>query len=163
MSKQCALRIFVVDDELLIASTLTVILRKSGYMVMSFTNPLEAMRCALVDVPDLLISDVIMTELSGVELALEMRRTCPECDILLLSGLAYAEDLLMEARAQGHAFQILCKPVHPTEILRWVHEHARRHERLNAGRPCSCTVAGVSLMSMDSPRSTFPSRGALAV
>ena len=162
MSKQRALRIFVVDDESLIAFTLTTILRKSGYMAFSFTNPLEAMRCALVEAPDLLISDVMMPELSGVELAVEMKRACPGCSILLLSGMAYMEDLLAEARAQGHVFQLQCKPVPPADILRWVQGQVQRQDQLMTVRPCSCVVAGVSLMVLDSARLPFKAGGAVA-
>jgi DNA-binding response OmpR family regulator len=69
------------------------------------------------EAPDLLISDVLMPDLSGVDLAIRMRAQHPKCKILLFSGQAATLDLLEDARNQGHDFQLLLKPVHPSELL----------------------------------------------
>ena len=63
------------------------------------------------------ISDVIMTGITGIEAAIEIRNKAPKCKILLFSGQAATADLLEKARAQGHEFEILAKPVHPTDLL----------------------------------------------
>ena len=117
MSSQRLPRIFVVDDEGLIASTLAVIFNRNSYFARSFTEPMEALAAAQSDVPDLLISDVAMPGCSGVDLAIQMRARYPKCKILLFSGQAATLDLLKDARAQGHDFHLLLKPVHPTELL----------------------------------------------
>jgi two-component system OmpR family response regulator len=57
--------VFVVDDEKTIAETLVTILHLSGFAAKSFTDPREALSAALDDAPDLLLSDVMMPELSG--------------------------------------------------------------------------------------------------
>jgi DNA-binding response OmpR family regulator len=132
MSHQRVLLIFVVDDERVIAATLAIILRTSGYAVSFFTDPLEALKCAEQDVPDLLISDVMMPQLSGVDLAILLRRLYPRCGILLFSGQTCTDDLLAEARTQGHSFELLCKPVHPAEIIRRVREHDRSYRSLRS-------------------------------
>jgi len=111
------LRIFVVDDETIIAATVVTILQMSGFSAVAFTDPREALICAASDSPDLLISDVMMPEMSGVDLALRMKETCPNCKILLFSGQAATFDLLWKARQLGHDFQLLLKPVHPTDLL----------------------------------------------
>lgn len=110
-------RVFVVDDEHVIASTLAAILNMNGFSAEFFTRPLEALTAAQSDMPDLLISDVAMPGLSGVDLAIQMRELHPECKILLFSGQAATVDLLKDARNQGHDFHLLLKPVHPTELL----------------------------------------------
>jgi hypothetical protein len=46
-----------------------------------------------------------------------MKAQYPECKILLFSGQAITQDLLKEARDQGHSFQFLQKPVHPSVML----------------------------------------------
>jgi DNA-binding response OmpR family regulator len=117
MSPQPVLSIFVVDDELVIASTLAFILRMNGYSAKFFTRPFEALTAAQSEAPDLLISDVQMPDLSGVDLAIRMRAKHPECKILLFSGQAATLDLLEDARNQGHDFHLLLKPVHPSELL----------------------------------------------
>jgi CheY-like chemotaxis protein len=67
--------------------------------------------------PDMLISDVIMTGMTGIEAAIETRKKLPTCKILLFSGQAATADLLERAHTQGHEFEILAKPVHPTDLL----------------------------------------------
>jgi len=114
---QSVLRIFVVDDEPVIASTLAVIFNMNGYSARCFTDPIEALAAAQSDAPDLLISDVEMPGLSGVDLAIQMRARYPKCKILLFSGQAATLDLLENAGAQGHDFHLLLKPVHPSELL----------------------------------------------
>jgi CheY-like chemotaxis protein len=90
------------------------------YAVVSFTNPLEALHAAEVDAPDLPISDVMMPELSGVELAIQMRKQTPRCKVLLFSGQASTADLLAEARRKGYTFHLLSKPVHPSDLLKQI-------------------------------------------
>ena len=111
------LQVFVVDDETVIAATLAMILRHQGLEARSFDSPLEALNATREIVPDLLISDVMMPEMSGIELALKVREYCPECKVLLFSGQAATADLLEKARADGHDFEVLAKPVHLSDLL----------------------------------------------
>jgi DNA-binding NtrC family response regulator len=116
MHKQ--LRVFVVDDEDIIASSLAMILcLHGGFHARSFTKPLDALEATKLETPDLLISDVMMPLLSGIELASQVREHCPDCKVLLFSGQAATVSLLEEARANGHHFELLLKPVHPSDLL----------------------------------------------
>ena len=117
-------RVFVVDDEPVIASTLAAILKLHGYSATSFASPLEALAAARSIAPDLLISDVAMPGISGVDLAIQMRGQYPTCKILLFSGQAGTMDLLENARGQGHNFRLLQKPVHPSVMLSMIGELA---------------------------------------
>jgi len=114
--------VFVVDDESVIASTLAIILRHEGFDARSFTAPLEALQAARYDTPDLLLSDVIMPVMSGIDLAIQVQRQCPDCRVLRFSGHAATSDLLKAARADGHDFDLLPKPAHPTDLLRAIQE-----------------------------------------
>jgi hypothetical protein len=67
--------------------------------------------------PALLISDVAMPAISGIDLAIRMKVQYPESKILLCSGQAAILDLLEEARSHGHDFPLLLKPVHPVALL----------------------------------------------
>jgi DNA-binding NtrC family response regulator len=118
LSADLALRIFVVDDERIISETLAKILQLSGFEAIPFTNPVEALKDAQFHSPDLLLSDVSMPELSGVDLAIQMKLKCPNCKILLFSGQASTLDLLRAARGQGYDFHLISKPVHPKDLLR---------------------------------------------
>lgn len=113
-------RVFVVDDENLIATTLAAILCLKGYACTAFSRPIEALEAARSDPPDLLISDVVMPTLSGIDLAIQLKSHCPDCRVLLLSGQATTWDLLETARADGHEFEVLLKPMHPSELLKKV-------------------------------------------
>jgi DNA-binding response OmpR family regulator len=115
-----ARRIFIVDDEPLIASTLSLILCNSGFEAIAFTNPLDALRAALLDPPEILLTDVLMPPMSGIELAIQVRERFPQCRVLLLSGQTETGDLLAAANELGHHFDILPKPVHPSEIIGWI-------------------------------------------
>jgi DNA-binding NtrC family response regulator len=110
-------RVFVVDDEHFIASSLAAILKLHGYSAASFTSPLEALAAAMASAPDLLISDVAMPGLSGIDLAIQIKAVCPACKILLFSGHATNQELLKDARGQVNTFQLLQKPVHPSVML----------------------------------------------
>lgn len=109
--------VFVVDDEYVIASTLATILKQSGFEASSFADPLEALDAAKLNSPDLLISDVMMPQMTGVDLAIQLQQLAPQCRILLFSGQAATADLLQKARIEGHDFTLLSKPVHPTDLL----------------------------------------------
>jgi len=118
-------RIFVVDDEMVIAATLAMILKTSGFDARSFTNPLEALTAADAAPPQLLITDVVMPEMLGTDLAIEVKRRCPDCKILLFSGQAATSDLLVKARSEGHEFNLLTKPIHPADMLREIRKTAQ--------------------------------------
>ena len=110
-------KIFVVDDENVIASTLAIILNQSGFEAVAFTDPLEALETARLSSPDLLLSDVMMPQMTGLDLAIELRKFAPGCKVLLFSGQASTADLLEKAQRDGHDFALLTKPVHPTDLL----------------------------------------------
>jgi DNA-binding NtrC family response regulator len=114
--------ILVVDDEKVIADTLSIILRKNGFEVMTAYDAPSALLLAGKLTPDLLISDVVMPKMSGIDLAITMKNAAPTCKVLLFSGQAATIDLLEKARSDGHDFTTLTKPVHPTDMLRRISE-----------------------------------------
>jgi CheY-like chemotaxis protein len=111
-------RVFVVDDEFNIASTLQLILRHHGFEATAFTGPLEALEAVLTQAPDLLLSDIAMPQLSGVDLAMRVREIAPACKILLFSGESSSSSHIDTARAMGHSFEVLSRPLHPVELLK---------------------------------------------
>ena len=117
MSSNSVPHVFVVDDEHVIASSLAAILKLHGYSATFFTSPLEALAAARLRAPDLLISEVAMPSISGIDLAIQMRAQYPTCKILLFSGQAATFDLLDDACGKGHDFDLLLKPIFPTELL----------------------------------------------
>jgi CheY-like chemotaxis protein len=110
-------RILVVDDERRIADTLVIILNQNGFDASAVYTGTDAVDRARSSRPDLVISDVIMPDMNGIEAAIQIRKILPACRILLFSGQAATADLLEKARAEGHEFDILAKPVHPQDLL----------------------------------------------
>jgi CheY-like chemotaxis protein len=110
-------RVLVADDEQVIANTLAIILNQAGFEARAVFSGEKAVEILDTFQPDMLISDVIMTGMTGIEAAIITRQRLPKCKILLFSGQAATADLLEKARTQGHEFEILAKPVHPTDLL----------------------------------------------
>jgi len=111
------LRISVVDDEVLIASTLTAVLCNQGFEASFYTESLQALQSARYYAPDLLISEVSMPMLSGIDLAIQVQKHHPNCKVLLFSGQPDITDLLETSRANGDNFEVLAKPIDPYELL----------------------------------------------
>lgn len=125
MSTNRPVRIFIVDDEFVISWSVGRILSAKGFETHTFTDPREALRNAPSEIPNLLITDVRMPEMSGIELAIKLQSVCPECKVLLMSGHTLTDELLESAREMGHAFDLLRKPVHPEVLLATVFDTVR--------------------------------------
>jgi CheY-like chemotaxis protein len=110
-------KVLVADDERVIADTLSIILNQSGFEATAVYSGEKAVEMARILRPNMLISDVIMTDMNGIDAAIQIRGILPDCKILLFSGQAATADLLEGARAKGHEFEILAKPVHPQDLL----------------------------------------------
>jgi CheY-like chemotaxis protein len=117
VAERKSFRVVVVDDEPVIANTLGIILRKNGYDTVSFTNPLRALEMVPEYQPHIVVTDVMMPQLSGIEFAIRLNKLCPKCKFLLFSGSAKPSDLL-DASQRGYDFRLLRKPAHPVELLR---------------------------------------------
>ena len=109
--------VLVVDDESAIADTVVEILCRSGYAATAAYDGNEALETALVTPPELLITDVVLPGMTGIELAITVKRIFQDCKILLFSGQAATSDLMANARSAGHHFTLLTKPIHPKELL----------------------------------------------
>ena len=121
--------VLVVDDESVIADTLAEILSRSGYTAIAEYDGDSALETALLTPPEMLITDVVLPGMTGIELAISVRRIYPDCKIILFSGQASTADLLASARAEGHHFTLLNKPLHPQDLL------LRVSEGLKSNRP----------------------------
>jgi len=122
--------VLVVDDESVIADTLAEILTRSGYKGVAQYDGDSALEAALLNPPEMLITDVVLPGMTGIELAISMRRIFPECKIILFSGQASTADLLANARADGHHFTLLNKPLHPQDLLARVSDGLRSRKEV---------------------------------
>jgi CheY-like chemotaxis protein len=115
-------RILVVVEEVLFAHSLRDILTRAGFDTVCALSGTEAIEVAEEICPDIVISDVIMPDLDGVQTAIRIKRACPTARILLFSGQSATSDLLQRARAEGHTFDLLPKPIHPARLIAALHK-----------------------------------------
>ena len=101
--------VLVVDDEPLVAYTLSMILSNAGYAAVTAYDGARGFELASELSPELLISDVAMPGMTGVELALAVVTEQPMCKVLLFSGHATSVDL-GNAFDAGYDFPLLAKP-----------------------------------------------------
>lgn len=110
-------RVLIADDEKVIADTLAMILNQGGFEARAVYSSLKALEVAPEFKPDLLISDVIMSEPNGVEAAIRMRSLLPHIRVFLLSGQTAAAELVEKAQASSYGFEVLIKPLHPRDLM----------------------------------------------
>ena len=111
------LRVLVVDDEPWIADSLVQILRLRGHDARAAYNAQSALDLLPGFVPEVVIADVIMPGMNGVELAHCMEARIPECRIVLFSGQAESSQALASANLVAHDFRLYAKPIHPDLLL----------------------------------------------
>jgi DNA-binding response OmpR family regulator len=116
------MRILVVDDERGIADSVRAILTMYGYESVAMYSASEALAFIPTFQPDLVISDVVMPKMNGIELFSKVRDLYPETAILLISGNAATEQLVAEAGELLKSTKILAKPFSPRELLKIVAE-----------------------------------------
>jgi CheY-like chemotaxis protein len=110
-------RVLVVDDQKLIADTLTEILRNQGFDAAAAYDGWDALDLAQRFRPGLLLSDILMPRMNGVALAITIRQNYPEIKILLFSGQAGISEILEDGLRRGYAFELMAKPVHPLRLI----------------------------------------------
>jgi DNA-binding NtrC family response regulator len=117
MEAGSTLKVLIADDEHVIADTLGIILRTNGYETQSVYSGETAVAVAMEMKPDILITDVVMGEMNGIEAANLIQGQWPDCRIILFSGTATTFDLLHESKTAGRQFELLMKPMHPAALL----------------------------------------------
>lgn len=117
MPETTKLKVLVADDEQIIANTLEIILNRAGFDARAVYSGEKLVEMAQSFEPDVLISDVVMSGITGIEAAIEVLAKLPSCKILLFSGQAATVNLLERARVEGQTFEIITKPIHPNELV----------------------------------------------
>lgn len=107
--------IFVVDDDQHVLESVTALLREFGFTVISFDNGQEAVRRFASEPVDLVLTDINMPEMTGIELLEKIRYLDRETPVLLMT--AYADlDTAVKAIQKG-AFDFIIKPYRPPYLV----------------------------------------------
>lgn len=110
------MRILVVDDEPVVAETLGIILRQEGYEVETFTFPESALESLREKPADIVLTDMRMPKMNGIELADRISDLWPACRIVILSG-ARLEEVLGRPAFNWPPYEVLYKPFSPQDLL----------------------------------------------
>jgi CheY-like chemotaxis protein len=110
-------RLLVLDDDSAVRQTWTIILRQHGYDVVAAERGEEAVTAACQHQPDLLLADIRLPDMSGIEAAQRIVQAVPHCRVLLISGDGGSSEVLEDAIARGVVFEVLPKPISPLELL----------------------------------------------
>lgn len=108
------LEVLVVDDEPTVGKRLAPALAKIGCAVETFVNPTEALYRIDEKEFDIIITDVVMKEATGVQVLEHAIKRSPRTKVILITGYAMMS-LAREAMTKG-AFDFVAKPFHLDEI-----------------------------------------------
>jgi CheY-like chemotaxis protein len=112
-------RVLVVDDDRLVADTLTLIFERNGFSAKAAYSADEALESSRQFSPNLLLCDVTMPGRDGLSLVADMTRELPACRILVLTGFySNVKNVRDQARKLSRPLGILTKPCQPAELLR---------------------------------------------
>lgn len=125
-------KILIVDDDTALRTALIRYLEKRGYAVSDAASGIEGLSQFELDPPDLVVSDVIMPEMDGLEFCRRLRslRTGQLVPFIFLSSRGEVED-----RVQGHSIgadDYLIKPFEPRELLAKIESQLERSRRMHS-------------------------------
>jgi len=113
------MRILVVDDEPLVAETLTLIFRRHGFDAATAFNADQALTSLRLVKPDLVLCDIDMPGRDGISLMADLTRELPDCPILILTGFYSSLARVREfTRTMRQQVSIVTKPCQPADLLR---------------------------------------------
>ena len=110
--------ILIIDDDACVLRVLRRVLEIEGYAVSEARDGREGLRCMEYDPADLVISDVYMPDMDGIEFLIRVRKIAPEAKVVAMSGGGYltTEEVLGAASILG-AVGVLRKPFTREDIL----------------------------------------------
>lgn len=111
-------RIFIVDDEELIRKSLSGLLRYYGYEVVAAGSGSECLQIMSAQYFDLVILDIIMPEMSGIEVLQKIKEMYKDTEVIMITGYADKEKAL--AAFRFGAYDLIEKPFESSEILNTV-------------------------------------------
>jgi putative nucleotidyltransferase with HDIG domain len=108
--------VFVVDDDATSLELIEAFVRRIGHPVRAFTSPLEALDAIKASLPKILVTDMVMPELSGVDLARAARAVDPDLGVILVTG--FGDSGTAAATVQLGVSTFLTKPVEQSQLTR---------------------------------------------
>jgi two-component system alkaline phosphatase synthesis response regulator PhoP len=120
------IKILLVDDEPDIIEILSYSLENAGYTIFKAFNGLEAIKIAKQEIPDLIILDLMMPKMNGIEACEIIRKTKSLKNVLITFLSARAEDLTKITALDSGADDYITKPIRPKVLLSKINSLFRR-------------------------------------
>ena len=116
-------RILVVDDDLNVQKLLKKVLENAGYEVLVASDGPSAVTIARDDPPHLMISDILMPGMDGIDTMVELRREYPHVKVIAISGGGHiAPENYLKIASEFGATRTLLKPFTPLKLIALVKE-----------------------------------------
>ncbi|RPJ64475.1 MAG: response regulator, partial [Alphaproteobacteria bacterium] len=119
--------ILIIDDDVTFCLMLKTLLGKNNYKVTSVFSPVEAKRVIKDNYFDVVLTDMRMPEISGLELISPIKKQFPQTQIILMTSYADITTAIKSIK-QG-AFDYISKPLNPDELLSLIGEALRNGEQ----------------------------------
>ena len=107
--------VLVIDDDRVLADTLAQILRLNGFRPVALYSGEEAVELAERLQPDVVLSDIRMSQVNGIEAAKRIRELHPQCRVILFTAHPVSHE--MRRMIHGLNFELLQRPLHPEDVL----------------------------------------------
>jgi CheY-like chemotaxis protein len=130
-------RVLLIDDEELVRATLRYALERAGHAVTEAANGREGIKALDRGGIDLVITDIVMPEMEGIETIRAAKKAHPEVKIVAISGAASAAVDFLELAGRLGADEVLRKPFSADALIGAVE---RSLARAHPG-PCLCDQA----------------------
>ena len=124
--KNSSLKILIVDDDFDIIEILKYNLKKSGYLTKSANNGIEAIKKAKKFIPHIILMDVMMPEMSGIEACTEIKQIDELRETIIIFLSARNEDYTQISAYDAGADDYISKPVQPKILLKKISNIAKK-------------------------------------
>ncbi len=121
------MKILIIDDEPHIIRALTLLLKRSGYEVVSAYNGAVGLEKLCTERPDIVIVDVFMPQVTGLELLYQWNSQTPESEnIQFIMLTASCDEAINTCAERFENVQLVAKPFSPRQLLHMVQETATK-------------------------------------
>jgi two-component system, OmpR family, alkaline phosphatase synthesis response regulator PhoP len=156
--KQEEYRILIVDDEPDVREFLSYNLSREGYVVFTAADGREGVETAKAKVPHLILMDVMMPDMDGIEACNEIRSISPLRDTIICFLTARGEDYSQIAGFEAGGDDYIVKPVRPKVLAHRIKALLKRSHRPTEGMP-SAIISPDGSIVLDRERYLIVSEG----
>ena len=138
--------VLIVDDEPLVRQTLSEWMRRKNFRVFEAEDGRQAMERIRTDEPDIVISDVVMPGMDGIQLLKEAKAGKADIPFLMISGFP-SRSTALDIMKHG-ASDYLAKPFTPEELTRRVNRTLLQKSASSAFAPAQGVIMGTVLSAV---------------